>query len=109
MLPFYRTNHKDLSQIMAHWLRAVDPVYWVLLFFGMVQLVGITDPPLEMAHSWRQSFTAMVTRNYVENGMDWLHPRIDMAGEKSGIVGAEFPLFNYLSMLLSRCFGYQHW
>lgn len=109
MLPFYRTKRKDLPQIMAHWLRAVDPVYWVLLFFGMVHLVGITDPPLEMAHSWRQSFTAMVTRNYVENGMDWLHPRIDMAGEKSGIVGAEFPLFNYLSMLLSRCFGYQHW
>jgi 4-amino-4-deoxy-L-arabinose transferase-like glycosyltransferase len=109
MLPFYRTNRKDLSQIMAHWLRAIDPVYWVLLFFGIVHLVGITDPPLEMAHSWRQSFTAMVTRNYVENGMDWLHPRIDMAGEKSGIVGAEFPLFNYLSMLLSRCFGYQHW
>lgn len=81
----------------------------VLFIFGLVQLVGITDPPLEIAHSWRQAFTAMVTRNYVELGMDWLHPRIDMAGEKTGIVGAEFPLFNFLSFLVSKLFGYQHW
>jgi len=81
----------------------------VLFIFGLIQLVGITDPPLEIAHSWRQAFTAMVTRNYVELGMDWLHPRIDMAGEKSGIVGAEFPLFNFLSFLVSKLFGYQHW
>jgi len=81
----------------------------VLFIFGLIQLVGITDPPLEIAHSWRQAFTAMVTRNYVELGMDWLHPRIDMAGEKTGIVGAEFPLFNFLSFLVSKLFGYQHW
>ena len=86
-----------------------DPLTGVLLLFGLFQLVGITDPPLEMAHSWRQSFTAMITRNYWEGGMDWLHPRIDMAGEKSGIVGAEFPIFNFLSWVLCRIFGYQHW
>lgn len=86
-----------------------DPLTGVLLLFGLIQLVGITDPPLEMAHSWRQSFTAMITRNYWEGGMDWLHPRIDMAGEKSGIVGAEFPIFNFLSWVLCRIFGYQHW
>ena len=28
----------------------------------------------------------MVTRNYVEQGLDFLHPRVDTAGEKSGIV-----------------------
>jgi 4-amino-4-deoxy-L-arabinose transferase-like glycosyltransferase len=86
-----------------------EPVFWVFVLFGAIQLFGITDPPLEIAHSWRQAFTGMVTRNYVENGMDWLHPRIDMAGEKTGIVGAEFPLFNYLSLLPSRVFGYAHW
>ena len=94
------------TQFIA-WLQ--EPIFWVFILFGAIQLFGITDPPLEIAHSWRQAFTGMVTRNYVEYGMDWLHPRIDMAGEKTGIVGAEFPLFNYLSLLPSRIFGYAHW
>jgi len=86
-----------------------QPAWVILLVFGLIQLIGITDPPLEMAHSWRQSFTAMITRNYAEMGMDWLHPRIDMAGEKPGIVGSEFPLFNFLSLIFCKLFGYQHW
>ena len=84
-------------------------IVWLLWVFAGIQLIGIMDPPLEIAHSWRQSFTAMVTRNYVEFGMDWLHPRINMAGEKTGIVGAEFPIFNFLSWLLCKAFGFQHW
>ncbi len=95
--------------VSRSWPQIRRPEVLVLLIFGLIQCMGITDPPLEMAHSWRQSFTAMVTRNYVELGMDWLHPRIDMAGEKTGIVGAEFPLFNFLSFLPSHFFGYQHW
>ena len=107
----FTTRLKKLfqSQRWVATFTTTPKITWVLLFFGIIHLVGITDPPLEMAHSWRQSFTAMVTRNYVEQGMDWFYPRIDMAGEKTGIVGAEFPLFNYFSVLLSRCFGYQHW
>lgn len=81
-------------------------IVWLLWVFAGIQLIGIMDPPLEIAHSWRQSFTAMVTRNYVEFGMDWLRPRINMAGEKTGIVGAEFPIFNFLSWLLCKAFGF---
>lgn len=38
-----------------------------------------------------------------------MHPRIDIAGEKTGITGMEFPLFNYLIYLVSLIFGYEHW
>lgn len=102
-----------ISFIKSAWksLKASEhfSVWMVMGAFALLQCVGITDPPLEMAHSWRQAFTSMVTRNYVELGMDWLHPRIDMAGEKTGIVGAEFPIFNFLAVLLARVFGYAHW
>jgi len=82
--------------------------FWLLLFF-VIRLIGITNPPLEKGHNWRQSLTCMITRNFVETGPDMLHPKIDMAGDQTGIIGSEFPIFNYLCYLCSKVFGYTHW
>lgn len=81
---------------------------WIVLFFG-VRLIGITNAPLEIGHSWRQALTNMMTRNLSQNGFDLLHPMIDMAGEKSGIIGSEFPFFNALVYLLDGSLGFEHW
>jgi Dolichyl-phosphate-mannose-protein mannosyltransferase len=81
---------------------------WIMLFF-IVRLVGITNPPLETGHNWRQSLTSMITRNLSETGFDLLHPRIDMAGNESGIIGSEFPLFNAATYLCNETLGYSHW
>jgi len=81
---------------------------WLLLFF-LIQCIGITDPPLEIGHNWRQVLTNMVSRNYFESGMDWLYPRIDIAGDKTGITGAEFPLLNFLIFGCFKMFGFAHW
>jgi len=51
----------------------------------------------------------MVARNFLEIDANIFLPRIDIAGEKTGIMGAEFPLFNYLIYLASLVFGYEHW
>ncbi len=72
-------------------------------------MYGITNPPLEVAHNWRQTTVTMVARNYLENDSRILYPRIDVCGEKSGITGMEFPILNYLIFLISKLFGYQHW
>jgi hypothetical protein len=64
---------------------------WILLLL-LVRLIGITQPPLETAHHWRQTTVTMTARNFHEHGLDLLHPRVDMAGEKSGITGMEVPL-----------------
>lgn len=85
-----------------------DIRFWILLFF-IVRLYGITQPPLEVAHNWRQTNVAMVARNFLETDSNIFYPRIDVAGEKSGITGMEFPLLNYLIYLVSLLFGYQHW
>lgn len=85
-----------------------DIRFWILLFF-IIRLYGITLPPLEVAHNWRQTTVTMVARNFYETGPDILYPRIDIAGEKTGITGMEFPLFNYLIFLVSELFGYAHW
>lgn len=72
-------------------------------------MYGITNPPLEVAHNWRQTTGTMVTRNFYEESANILYPRIDFAGEKTGITGMEFPLLNYIDYWVSELFGYQHW
>jgi 4-amino-4-deoxy-L-arabinose transferase-like glycosyltransferase len=89
------------------WLLS-DIRFWIGVFF-MLRLIGIINAPLEMGHNWRQSLTAMIARNFWENGANLLYPAIDLAGEKTGIIGSEFPLFNYLIYIVAEVFGYQHW
>jgi 4-amino-4-deoxy-L-arabinose transferase-like glycosyltransferase len=85
-----------------------DIRFWIFLFF-LIRLFGITDPPLEVMHSWRQALTNMIARNFLEISPNIFFPRIDMAGEYTGIIGSEFPVFSYLIFLFSKLFGYQHW
>ena len=51
----------------------------------------------------------MAARNFYEADNHILYPRIDIAGEKWGITGMEFPVLNYLIYLVSLVFGYAHW
>ncbi|OYT16472.1 MAG: hypothetical protein B7C24_07495 [Bacteroidetes bacterium 4572_77] len=85
-----------------------DIRFWIILFF-IIRLYGITLPPLEVSHNWRQTTVTMVARNFLEIDANIFYPRIDIAGEKTGITGMEFPVFNYLIYLASEIFGYQHW
>jgi hypothetical protein len=85
-----------------------DIRFWLLLFF-VVRLIGITNPPLESGHNWRQSLTNMVARNFYEDKADIRYPTIDIAGEKSGIMTSEFPVYNYLIYGVSKLFGFNHW
>lgn len=81
---------------------------WLVLAF-LVRLVGITDPPLENTHSWRQAFTNMVARTMAEDPIDLLQPRTDLAGERSDVVASEFPGFNACIAVVIRAFGPAHW
>lgn len=86
----------------------IDIRFWIIFFF-LIRLIGITNPPLEVSHNWRQTTVTMVSRNFLETDNNIFYPRIDIAGEKTGITGMEFPLLNYLHYLSSVLFGYQHW
>jgi hypothetical protein len=85
-----------------------DIRFWIILFF-IIRLIGITNAPLEMGHNWRQTLTNMIARNFLEGSANLLYPQIDMAGNQSGIIGSEFPFFNYLIYLVSSVFNYSHW
>jgi 4-amino-4-deoxy-L-arabinose transferase-like glycosyltransferase len=81
---------------------------WILLFF-LIRLIGITNPPLEISHNWRQSFTNTVARNFLEVDNNIFYPRAVIFGNNNGVLGTEFPFFNYLIYVISKIFGYAHW
>jgi hypothetical protein len=39
--------------------------FWIFIFF-IIRLFHITYPPVETAHSWRQSDVLMIARNFTE-------------------------------------------
>lgn len=82
--------------------------FWIFLFF-IFRLHGITDPPLEVAHSWRQCFTNAVARFFYENGNSIFYPSASIYGNSNGIVGTEFPVFSYLISVVAKFAGYAHW
>ncbi len=82
--------------------------FWIIFSF-LLRLIGITNAPLEGGHNWRQSLTNMISRNFFDHGYDLLYPKIDYAGELTGIIGAEFPFFNLLTCAGFEIFGFDHW
>ncbi|MEK7101480.1 MAG: hypothetical protein AAB860_00880 [Patescibacteria group bacterium] len=85
--------------------------YWILalLIIGgfLVRLYKINNPIADW-HSWRQSDTSAVTRNFVKYGIDVLHPRYDDMSDVSGrglfnpkgFRFVEFPIFNLVHYFL---------
>ncbi len=70
------------------------------------------DAPVADWHSWRQSDTAAVGRNFLTFGFDPLHPRFDdlsnIASGKDNPMGyrmVEFPLYQLVAAGLARTFG----
>lgn len=81
---------------------------WIVLLF-LIRLVGISNPPLERSHSWRQVTGLMVAKNYYEGNTSFLYPMVDDTGEKIGIIGMEFPIQYFITAKLYNLFGYGHW
>jgi len=80
-----------------------------LFVYFLLRLAFITAPPLETAHGWRQSTGLMVARNFYEVDANIMYPRLNNGGEKTGITGTEFPIYNYLIYLVARVFGWADW
>lgn len=77
--------------------------------FFILRLIGIMLPPLETWHSWRQTLTNMMARNMSEGAFSFLYPMVDTGGERTGIIGSEFPLFQSLIAGCNMIFGEAHW
>lgn len=76
-------------------------LFITILFLSFVVRLYRIDNPIADWHSWRQADTASVTRIFVEDGIDLLHPRYhDLSKIPSGKENpygyrfVEFPIYN---------------
>jgi hypothetical protein len=102
--------HDQSPDLRTNWVKYFykDIRFWLILL-SLIRLYGITQPPLEFQHAWRQADGLMIARNFYEVDANIFYPRVDIAGEKSGITGSEFPILNYMMYVVSLLFGYDHW
>ena len=61
--------------------------------------------PPESVHLWRQSNTLAMARNFSEEGMNILEPKVDRRGTGNGITGSQFPSYEYILALSYKAFG----
>lgn len=70
----------------------------------LLRLRDVTSPPIEM-HSWRQTETAALARNYKEEGYRLLYPTIDWRGNTPGYVESELSIYAFTAALAYGLFG----
>lgn len=83
----------------------------LIIFLAFVLRLYKIDIPLADWHSWRQADTASVSRTFLQEGFDLLHPRYhDLSNIPSGRENpqgyrfVEFPLYNFFHAGLAKLF-----
>ena len=80
-----------------------------LVLAGVVPRLYRINLPLLDGHGYRQHDTAAIARNYYDEGMNILYPRVDWRGASNGYVEAEFQIYTYLVANLYHVFGPHDW
>jgi len=75
---------------------------YIFLIALAFRLWGVTHPLLDF-HSWRQTLTATIAKNFFTGGMNLLHPATNWAEEHYEF---EFQIYPYLVALLYKVFGF---
>lgn len=95
-------------------MKKFETILLIIILIGafMVRLYRFNNPIADW-HSWRQSDTSAVSRNFVSRGFDILHPRFDdLSNIASGIDNpkgyrfVEFPVYNIVQAGLFKFIGF---
>lgn len=60
-------------------------------------------------HVWRQANTLAVARNFAQEDMDILNPRVDRRLDSNGVTGMQFPSYEYIVAVGYKLFGIHNW
>lgn len=85
----------------------------LVVILGFIARLYRFSSPIADWHSWRQTDTAAVSKNFVQNGFDILHPKFyDISNIASGADNpqgyrfVEFPLFNIMQAFFYKTFDF---
>ncbi|MCI0449927.1 MAG: glycosyltransferase family 39 protein [Chlorobi bacterium] len=77
----------------------------IILFITLLVRLYHIDFPVLGWHSWRQSDSASIARNFYENGFNILNPQVNWAGAGRGFVESEFQIYPFIVSVLYALFG----
>lgn len=80
----------------------------VLLLVQSAIHAPVMNTPAVGNHVWRQCNSLALARNYYEEDMNLLMPRIDKRYNTPGITGPAFPAYEYGLAVLYKAFGFSH-
>lgn len=95
-------------------MKKIEFFLLILILLGAfaVRLYKFSSPIADW-HSWRQSDTSSVSRNFIKYGFDILHPRFDdlsngvsLLDNPQGYRFTEFPIYNIFQAGLFKLFGH---
>ena len=103
---------------MVRWIELSNRIFNLparTFLTGLIALWLITHLPYMHLpacgnHVWRQCNTLAVAKNYADESMNLLEPRVDKRFDKSGITGPQFPAYEYVLALIYKGIGFsEHW
>ncbi len=96
---------KVISEHITNIFSNEKNVLIALMLFGLLcRLFNLATPLLDY-HSWRQTDTAAIARNFYYNGFNIFYPQIDWGGAGPGYVEAEFQLVPFIIAIFYKIFG----
>jgi hypothetical protein len=96
--------HARVGNILGEYRRAI--IILVVALGIIVRLLPMWNPSEGgIRLSWREGDVASIAKNYYEEGMNILYPRIDWRGEGPGFTESEFPLFAWMMAVYYNGFG----
>ncbi len=81
-----------------------SPLLFLLTLAIAIRIYNINSPIIGI-HSWRQSDTAAMARNFYENNFNLFYPQIDWGGNSPGYCETEFPIYSFIVALIYKIFG----
>lgn len=78
----------------------------VLLLLHLAWHAPYMKLPAVGNHVWRQCNTLAVAKNYAEESMNLLEPRVDKRFDTPGITGPQFPAYDYMLAMGYKVFGF---
>lgn len=91
-----------------NWLTGPRILLFSLFISAVTHLPFINLGPRSV-HVWRQSNTLAVARNFYQEDMDILNPRVDRRLDTDGVTGMQFPSYEYIVALGYKVFGLHNW
>jgi hypothetical protein len=96
---------RDIKSAAARVFSDERNVILALMIFALTCWLFNVNSPLLDHHSWRQTDTAAIARNFYYNGFNILYPQVDTGGAGPGYVETEFQLVPFIIAIFYKILG----